>query len=221
MHLTIINASPYGNKYSNTKMIVDTFGKAIAETGNQVSVYSLSDRTEWDCALKSFLVNNNIIFVIPVYLGITPSVFMEFSEQLDSILNEDLKQGLNVSFILQSAFPESSQRVCCEHFLKSLTECMGLNFCGILSHSIYYGLIEKGIFDNLTEAYNYFGKKYVENDFTFFFSDTIAFNGAEYLTEQQAKKFVRGFNFMCRHNAEELGCRKELNGKPFDELLKK
>ena len=199
-------------------MIVDTFSKSVVEEGNEVEIYSLSDRTQWNCALNSVISNNHIIFAMPVYVGIVPSIFKEFVEQLDCLLADDIRKDIQVSFILQSAFPEAEQRICAENFLKSITEGLKLTFSGILSHSIFFGLIEKGSFDNLSEAYSYFGKKYVENKFNFFFPEAEEFNGPERLTEKQARKFVRGFNFMCRVIAEEKGCKKDLCDNPFEKL---
>lgn len=216
MHIIIVNASPYCGNDSNTKMIADTFRKSISETENEVTVYSLSDRNQWKSALKSVIDNKNIVFVMPVYVGIVPSIFKEFVEQLDELLTEDSRKQLNLSFILQSAFPESSQRVCGEKFLKGLTESLNCNFSGVLSHSVFWGLIDQGNFNSLTEAYTYFGKRYVENNFNFFFPEAVGFNGPEQLTEQQARKFVRGFNFMCRLNAEENGGVKELCINPLN-----
>ena len=216
MPVTIINASPYGNKNSNTKMIVDAFSQAVAKAGSVVENYSLSDRKQWKSALKAASENNHIVFAMPVYVGIVPSIFKEFAEELDRVLPGDVRKSIEISYILQSAFPESAQRKCAEKFLESVTESLKCAFSGILSHSVFFGLIEKGRFDNLSEAYSYFGKKYVENKFNFFFSEAEEFNGPEQLTEKQARKFVRGFNFMCRLTAEEKGCTKDLCDNPFE-----
>lgn len=196
-------------------MIVDAFAKSVEKSGIKTTVYSLSNRSQWESAIKSVLENENIIFAMPVYVGITPSIFKEFTEQLDSCLTDDIRKILNFSFILQSAFPEVRQRACCEKCLISVTEHMKCNFCGILSHCVFYGLIERGNFDTLSEAYDYFGKRYVESGFNFFFPEVATFNGPEHLTEKQAKKFVQGFNFLCRINAEEKGCTKNLCYNPY------
>lgn len=218
MHITVINASPFGSVYSNTKMIVDAFAASVSECGHDVQVYSLSDRKQWSDALGSVCINENIVFAVPVYVGIVPSLFKEFAEQLHRFLPARVCPLKRLSFIVQSAFPETAQRACCEKYLQCLTQELQCRFSGILSHCVFYGFIENGNFENLMTAYAYFGKKYTENDCTFFFPDAQDFNGAEILTERQAKLFVRGFNFLCRMNAQENGFTGDLLDSPYEDL---
>ncbi|MBR2413053.1 MAG: NAD(P)H-dependent oxidoreductase [Clostridia bacterium] len=218
MHITVINASPCGSVHSNTKMIVDSFAKSVAECGHDIQVYSLSERKQWKEALESIHTNENIVFAIPVYVGIAPSLFKEFIEQLNSFLPAQVRPLKRISFIVQSAFPETTQRACCEKYLQYLTQELNCRFSGILSHCVFYSFIENGTFENLMAAYSYFGKKYTDNDCTFFFSEAGDFNGAEILTERQAKLFVRGFNFLCRMNAQENGCTRDLHDSPYENL---
>lgn len=216
MYITIINASPNNNKSSQTSQIVQAFEQGILKEKNDVEIYSLCHRSQWNSAIQSILSNENIVFVLPVYLGITPSILKEFLEKVDKILPDNNRASKRIAFILQSAFPEASQRRCCEKYLESFVNCLKCQFSGILSHSVYYGLADNKNFGNLMEEYCSFGRGYIKNNASFFFPEAIEFNGEEYLTEQQAKRFVRGFNFLCKLNAQEQGATGDLYGNPYD-----
>lgn len=215
MHIVIINASPYNDKFSKTDIIVKGFQNGILKEGETAEIYSLSYRSQWDKAMQAVNLNDNIVFALPVYVGITPSILKEFLERMNSLLSNEKRNEKRISFILQSAFPEATQRHCCEKYLESFVDYMQCKFSGILSHCVFYGLIEN-MGEDLLGVYSFFGGKYIKNDATFFFQEAIDFNGDEYLTEQQAKKFVRGFNFMSKYNAESLGGADNLYYKPYD-----
>ncbi len=216
MHIVIINASPYGNKYSQTSQIVQAFMQGIRDERNTFEFYSLCYRSQWKDIIDAILNNENFVFVLPVYLGITPSVFKEFLEKVDSMLPKETRGNKKIAFILQSAFPEASQRRCCEKYLESFVKHLKCQFSGILSHSVYYGLADSTNSGNLMDEYSFFGREYIKSNATFFFSKAEEFNGEEYLTEKQAKKFVRGFNFMSKLNAEEQGITGDLYSNPYN-----
>lgn len=216
MHITVINASPNNNKSSQTSQIVHAFNQGILKERKTVETHLLCDRSQWDNIIQAILDNENFVFVLPVYLGITPSVFKEFLEKVDSILPKETRGNKKIAFILQSAFPEASQRRCCEKYLESFVNCLKCQFSGILSHSVYYGLADSKNSGNLMDEYYSFGREYIKNNATFFFSKAREFNGAEYLTEEHAKRFVRGFNFMSKLNAEEQGITSNLYNNPYN-----
>lgn len=216
MHIVIINASPYGNKYSQTSQIVQAFEQGICDERKTVETYSLCYRSQWTDIIDAILNNENFVFVLPVYLGITPSVFKEFLEKVDSVLPKETRGSKKIAFILQSAFPEASQRRCCEKYLVSFVKHLKCQFSGILSHGVYYGLADSANSGNLIDEYCSFGREYVKNNATFFFPRAKEFNGEEYFTEEQAKRFVRGFNFMSKLNAEEQGVTGDLYNNPHN-----
>ncbi len=209
----IINSSPY-NKSSNTSQIAEALKTGIVEEGRVAEIYSLFEKKKWDEAMQVIIDNENTIFVLPVYLGNVPSILKEFLERLIFLLPDDTKKQKRLSFVVQSGFPEASQRRYCEKYLKVFVEQLGCTFSGILSSGIYYGLIDNKGSDNLEETYRHFAREYIINGNTFFFQEAADFNGVEYLTQHQAKKFVRGFNFMCRLGAEEHGCKTDLFDAP-------
>lgn len=215
MHIVIINASPYNDKASQTAKIVNAFQKGILEKGETAEIFSLCSRSQWQETLQTVITNDNIVFAVPVYVGMLPSMLKEFLEKINDLLPDENRNEKRISFILQSAFPEATQRHCCEKLLKSFVDHLRCNFSGILSHSIFYGFIDN-ISDDLLETYSSFGKKYVINNATFFFQEAIDFNGVEYLTEQQAKNFVRGYNFLHKHYAEAQGGADNLYNNPYD-----
>lgn len=216
MHILIINASPYCDRSSFTSQIAKSFQEGVALAGSTTELYSIGKTTQWHNVTKEYLQNENIVFVVPVYVGIVPSILKEFLEKisaLDSVTNNKKK----ISFVLHSAFPESSQRRCCEAYLETFVNLLNCEFCGILSGSVFYGLIENKSFQDMFEIYRKCGEKFVENNATFFFEDAVVFNGVEQLTEQQAKRFVRYYNFLCRHTAEEKGSLENLYNKPYEQ----
>lgn len=219
MHIVIINASPYSYKFGQTAKIVNAFQDGILEEGETDEIYSLSDRTQWDNALQAVLSNDIIVFAVPVYVGIVPSMLKEFLEKLNSLLPDEKRSEKRISFILQSAFPEATQRHCAEKYLESFVKHLRCNFSGTLSRSIFYGFMDNTS-DNLLEEYSSFGRKYVINNATFFFHEAADFNGVEHLTEQQAKNFIRGYNFLHKHYAEAQGGVDKLYYNPYDKLMR-
>lgn len=215
MHIIIINASPNSGKSGLTVQIVNAFQKGVLDEGGTVEVYSLSDRSQWDKAMQAVVSNDNIVFAVPVYAGIVTSIQKEFLEKMNDVLPAENRIKKRISFILQSSMPKATERYCCVKYLKSFVEHLHCDFAGVLSHSVFYGFIDNTA-NNLSESYYSFGKKYVKNNATFFFQEAIDFDTVEFLTEEQAKKFIRNFNFMCKLTAETIGGAVDLFYNPYE-----
>ena len=218
MHVMIINASPHATNLSNTAKILEFFQRGIVQAGGTVELYHLAGRSQWEDAKKAFFENENVIFALPVFAAIIPGFMMEFLEELSdcssSVQEKDSKR--KISFILQSGFPEACQRRCCENYLKKLPELLHGNFAGILSYGIDMRFIENKEFQSVLDSYEEMGIQFIKHDGNFFFQEAIDFTGPEYITEAQAKKFNRLFNFFCRHLSEGKGCTVSLTHKPYE-----
>ncbi len=215
MHILIISATPHSIESSNTNKLIKSFEKGITEIGSTANIMYLNQRKEWANILQLFSETENIVFALPVYVGNVPSIFKEFIELLYQNYKKSSFKNKKVSYILQSGYPEASQRECCEKYLESFTNYLGCLFGGILSHGIDYGMIENVSFEQTVSFYREFGKEYVLHNATFFFEKAEKFNGSYNLTEEQAKKFTRYFNFFCKHNSEEIGTLSRLYDTPL------
>lgn len=219
MHILIINSSPRTPSISNTTMITEAFKKGVINAGGTVETYNLSSKKSWNDIKKAFINNANIIFALPLYIETLPGIMLEFLEEL-SLYVKDIDGSVpnrQVSFILQSAFPEACQRRCCEQYLKLIPDFLNSNFAGILSHGDTFNLsfVESTKMDTLA-SYELMGQKFVENNGTFFFKECFDFTGTEYFSENEAKKYNRLLKFFCQHIAEAKGCTASLTNAPYD-----
>ena len=214
MHVLIISATPHSLEYSNTNRIIKAFEKGILESKGETEILYLCKRTEWEQIIRKISDADNIVFATPVYVGIVPSLFKEFLELLSK--NKNSIKNKNISYVLQSGYPEASQRRCCEKYLESFTAYLDCSFGGILSHGIDYGMIENLSFEHTLCFYVELGKEYVAHNATFLFEEAEAFTGVDNLTEQQARKFTRYFNFFCKHAAQESNTYLRLYDTPLE-----
>lgn len=204
MHFLIINASPNKVELSNTARVIDSFQKGIKKAGGTVEIYNLSQRTQWNYAERAFSENENIVFALPVFAATIPGIMMEYLENIN--FSHKIVHNKKISFIVQSGFPEANQRRYAENYLKELPVLLGAEFSGVLSYGINSRFIDNKEFDEVLRSFENIGYCFVENNGTFLFDEAENFTGAEYLTEAEAKKFNRMFNFFCKHIAESKGC---------------
>lgn len=212
MHFVIINASPHKVELSNTALIIDAFAKGIKKRGCTVEGYNLSQKKQWNHIEQAFFENDNIVFALPVFAATIPGIMMEFLENLKS--KQKIISGKKISFIIQSGFPEAHQRRYSENYLKELPSLLGAEFSGILSYGINSRFLDNKELNEMLFSFEDMGLHFVENNGTFFFEKAEDFNGKEYITEAEAKKFNRIFNFFCKHIAESKGCT-DIDCQPF------
>lgn len=214
MHILIISATPHSLEYSNTNKLIKAFEKGILESNEETEILYLSKKIEWDQIIQKISESKHIVFAIPVYVGIVPSLFKEFLELLYK--NKHYIGSKNISYILQSGYPEATQRRCCEKYLESFTAFLDCSFGGILSHGIDYGLIENVDFEQTLRFYFEFGKEYIAHNASFLFEKAESFTGVDNLTEQQARNFTRYFNFFCKCAAQESNTYLNLYDAPLE-----
>lgn len=204
MHFVIINASPHTKESSNTALITDAFQKGLTKAGCTSDIYHLSQKSQWENAKNAFYNSENIVFALPVFAAIIPGMLMRFLEELSSECKG--KTNRKVSFIIQSGFPEANQRHCCENYLKTLPDLLLSEFSGILSYGINSRFIDNKELKQMLSEFEDMGVSFAHNGGNFFFSEAENFTGKEYITQAEAKKFNRMFNFFCKHIAESKGC---------------
>ncbi len=214
MHFVLINSSPHNKESSNTAMLLKHFEKGITVAGSTYESYCLSQRSQWDNIIKAIEANENIVFALPVYAATIPGLMKEFLEVLS--INQKNICNKNISFIVQSGFPEACQRVFCENYLETIPSCFESRFSGILSYGINSRFIKNVEFKEMQDSFRRMGECFVKNGGTFFFEEAYDFNGSEYLTEKEANKFNRIFTFFCKHISEERGYNISLTSKPYD-----
>ena len=204
MHFVIVNASPHRVQESNTALIASAFRKGIEKAGGTSEIYNLSQKSQWDDAERAFCKNVNIIFALPVFAATIPGIMKQFLEQIN--VNRKVLAGKKISFIVQCGFPEAHKRRFCENYLKSLPAFFEADFSGILSYGINSRFIDNKELDEMLFSFEAMGTCFAENSGSFFFEAAEKFTGKEYITEKEAKKFNRIFNFFCKHIAESKGC---------------
>lgn len=219
MHILIINSSPRTPSLSNTTMIINAFKKGVIKAGATVETYNLANKKSWNDIKNAFTNNVNIVFALPLYIETLPGIMIEFLEKLTLHINQNENTSIQrqVSFILQSAFPEACQRRCCEEYLKILPEQLNSKFAGILSHGDTFNLsfVESTKLNTLA-SYELMGNLFVKNNGNFFFDESLSFTGPEYFSEDEAKKYNRLLKFFCQHIAESKGCTKSLTDAPYE-----
>ena len=218
MHFVIINASPHTVSASNTAQVIEAFQQGVIEENSTVEAYHLSQKTHWEKSKLAFLNNENIVFALPVFAATIPGYFMEFLEELYSDVSKEQKYSVkrNISFIIQSGFPEACQRIYCENFLKTISKFLNSNFNGILSYGINARFAIDQSWQSVLDSYKEMGSLFVKQNGNFFYKQAIDFNKPEYLSENEAKKFNRLFNFFCRQISEGRGCKASLKDAPYE-----
>lgn len=216
MHVVIINGSPRIKNHSNTNKIIEAFGKGMMQTGATYELYSLSDKREWDGAREAFYNNTKILIALPLYVECIPGLLLEFLETL----HKKEEAGTEISFILQSGFPEGCQLRCGEEFLEMLPEKLNCSYGRCLVKGDNFGIRiadEKELKQSLT-PYEEMGKLYGVNG-NFENEKSKKFTGPEkfpllirilvsfMMKTVGKKKFNKA--------ADKLGCKRPLDDRPY------
>lgn len=216
MHLIIIYATPNKVSVSNTVRYSKEFIRGFMRHGGSVEEYYLSERNQWKSAISAFLCNNHILFALPVYNAMIPGIMMEFLETLSQNLQEKNAESSlrNITFLLQSGFPESIHRKCCESYLKKLPSLLNSQFSGTLSHGNTFQINFSNT-NSVHLTYETMGELFAKHECTFFFSEAEDFNTPVQITDTEAKMYNRIFRFFCQHTAQARECKQPLDYKPY------
>ncbi len=218
MHFVIISGAARTQSKSNTAKIIAAFCEGLHNCGNTSETWYLSDRKQWKSAKTAFEENENILFVLPLYVENVPGIMLEF---LAGLYAKE-RPGTRISFLLQGGFPEVSQGRCCEEFLNTLPAQLGCGYGGTFIKGDMFGLSLLGekIEAKLLRPFIEIGRQFGENGV--FRPEIIeAYSTPEYLSEKQIRmangplRYVQ--RFAMRYFAKRLGCRTKLDAKPFCE----
>lgn len=122
--LIIYNGSPR-RKGSNSELILN---KAKEKLGDKIEIRDLKQIKNWSKWAAEFSTDQNVMFFMPLYVHAMPSHVMAFIEKLKT------SHG-NISFFIQSGFPESSQ----SHYLEAYFEQLSIRL-----KRTYLGTVIKG-----------------------------------------------------------------------------
>lgn len=219
-HIVIINGSPRVKKNSNTNKIIQAFAEGLEKAGITHKLYSLSNRAEWDEAREAFMTNDNIIIAVPLFVECLPSLLLEFL----STLPTERKQPAKLSFILHGGFDEGHQLRLGEKFLQSLPAQLGCTSGGVLVKGGSFLLRNrensyiKKMTDKILASYAKMGLSFARNG-SFSTPEAQKFTGPEKNPWIGLLLFNLIFKRIVKKNferiAQELGCTRPLNDKPY------
>lgn len=109
--LVIYNGSPR-RRGSNSGIVLN---RAAEVLGDRVEIRDLKESGKWEEWAEAFKREKNVMFFMPLYVHAMPSHVKAFIEKLQA------SEG-NISFFVQSGFPESSQ----SHYLEAYFELLAL-----------------------------------------------------------------------------------------------
>ena len=139
MKSVIFSCSPRPEKASNTAAIVGAFKNGfLTEINQEIDVYFLYKRSEWDNYRKIFKESNEIIFALPLFVECVPGLLMEFLETLEPKNSSEIKS--KIGFILNSGFEEACQLRTCEKYLETLPAYFNCEYSGTLIKGGMFGL---------------------------------------------------------------------------------
>jgi multimeric flavodoxin WrbA len=127
--LVIYNGSPR-RTVSNSSLILNKVAEVL---GNKVEIRDLKRKEQWTEWAEAFKNEQHVMFFMPLYVHAMPSHVMAFIEKLQASQGE-------LSFFVQSGFPESSQ----SNYLKPYFELLAHRL-----NRVYLGTAIKGGMESL------------------------------------------------------------------------
>lgn len=219
MSLVIFSCSPRSEGTSNTAAIASAFKDGyLSQAKEDVAIYYLFKRSEWDNYRKIFRKSTSIIIALPLFVECIPGLLAEFLESLIPKNPDENKTKL--SFILQSGFEEACQLRTCEKYLEKLPSYLGCEYAGTLLKGGMFALSitsEKNKKKMLEPFYN-MGKVYAQEGF--FDKETVTKFAAP---ERYAKSTCLLIRLLSPLNAiawklmaRKFGVNGKLDTRPFD-----
>ncbi len=117
--LVIYNGSPRRTG-SNSALILQHVAKTLDE---KVEIRDLKKTVKWGEWVEAFKTEENVMLFMPLYVHAMPSHVMAFIEKLQA------SKG-NISFFVQSGFPESAQSHYLEAYFELLSRRLGRTYLG-------------------------------------------------------------------------------------------
>ena len=216
--LIIISGAARPKAISNTAAIIDSFVKGFQETGNSAECFYLSDRKQWADAKKAFEDNTDILIAFPLYVENLPGILLEFLAGLTPRKEAD---QATLFFLVQGGFDEASQSRCCEAYLKILPTMLGCRYGGTLLKGSNFGIrfLDRSKKEKLVAPWEEMGRIFARKC-SFDTEEAKAFAGDEYMTERDAKRFMRFGKYFMRifmnRLSKKLGRKRSLMDRPYD-----
>jgi NAD(P)H-dependent FMN reductase len=128
MRLTVFNGSPRGEK-SNTRLLMEHFGRGFLETENNEIEYLYLNRTgESEKHLQHFGRADRVILAFPLYTDAMPGIVKHFIEALHPLIGG--RDNPPMGFLVQSGFPEPAHSRPVAEYLKELTRRLDSEYLG-------------------------------------------------------------------------------------------
>lgn len=217
MHFVIISGATRPQSKSNTAKVIAAFQKGVEENGNTTEVWYLSDRRQWESAVKAFEQNDRILIAFPLYVENIPGILLEFL----SGLSPKQTPGTKLAFLIQGGFPEASQSRCCEAFLETLPAQLGCDYAGTLIKGDMFGisLVDEKNQEKILAPFTEMGRAFAKRG-SFEKTAVDAFAAPEYMSEKQIRMYNRVGKHISRffmgHIAKKLGCKEKLDARPYE-----
>lgn len=222
MQLTIFSCSPQVKEKSASAFIAKAFQIGFtADHKNGASIFHLRDRGDWKLHKKEFAQSEQVLFVLPLYVDCIPGLLMEFLEYIEDWRTiEDASEKKQLSFIVQSGFPEALQLRVCEKYLEQLPSRLGCSYGGTLLKGGLYGIayaMGQKAKTRTGDAFADWGKRF-SRELRFEKEAVTAFA----VPERFNKKTVRIFRLlmplgriMWNRLAKENGATQRLDARPY------
>lgn len=132
--LIIYNGSPRRSG-SNSSLILENVKETLAD---KIEIRDLKEKDKWNTWAVSFHDDIDVMFFMPLYVHAMPSHVMAFIELLQA------SRG-NISFFVQSGFPESSQSHYLEAYFEQLAIRLGRIYLGTAINGGVEGLQSRSV----------------------------------------------------------------------------
>lgn len=223
MQLTIISCSPQVREKSASAFIAEAFRIGFtADHQNSASIYHLRDRRDWKLYKEKFAQSEQVLFVLPLYVDCIPGLLMEFLEYIeDWRTREGASEKKQLSFIVQSGFPEALQLRVCEKYLEQLPHRLGCRYGGTLLKGGLYGVAYTMGQKSKTrtgDAFANWGKRFAKER-CFEKEAAAAFAAPERFNEKTVRIFKMMMpvsRIMWNRLAKKNGATQRLDSKPYE-----
>lgn len=129
MALLLINGSPRG-KTGNSRFLIDAFTKGFCRSApmESVTITDLRNHPSVQTLASSIRGFDTVFIAFPLYVDAMPGMVKALFELLPALGKNTTP--LRMGFFVQSGFPESTQSLPLERYLKKLCQRLGYEYLG-------------------------------------------------------------------------------------------
>lgn len=220
MDVVIISSSPRTVLQSHSARYSLALSEGISQTGGNVQIFYLSDRSSWHSAVTAITKGAHTLFIIPVYSGSVSGVFLEFLKTLSEHTDVASKHTVqkSMAFVVHGGLPGRGDFDCCRRFLIMVPGMLRFRFSGIIgiADTTIKDFVEQEQTKTLQRLRD-MGAEFVENAYCFSLPE--AFWGPDDLPGSEAEAYCRFVNRFCRHISAAQGCEVPLDYAPYSEEI--